>query len=46
MSQPKGYMKEEKEEWVLKLNKALYGLKQVQRARNAKLDKTFKSIGL
>ena len=44
MSQPEGYLKEGKEEWVLKLNKALYGLKQVPRAWNAKLDDTLKSI--
>ena len=45
MSQPEGYVKEGKEEWVLKLNKALYGLKQSPRAWNAKLDDTLKSIG-
>ena len=43
--QPKGYMKEGKEEWVLKLNKALYGLKEAQRTWNAKLDDTLKSFG-
>ena len=36
VSQPEGYVKEGKEEWVLKLNKALYGLKQAPRAWNAK----------
>ena len=45
VSQPKGYVKEGKEEWVFKLNKALYGLKQEPRAWNAKLDDTLKSIG-
>ena len=45
VSQPEGYVKEGKEEWVLKLNKALYGLKQAPRAWNAKLDDTLKSIG-
>ena len=45
VSQPEGYVKEEKEEWVLKLNKALYGLKQAPRAWNAKLDNTLMSIG-
>ena len=46
MSQPKGYVKERKEEWVLKLNKVLYGLKQAPRVWNAKLDDTLKRIGL
>ena len=45
MSQPEGYVKDGKEEWVLKLNKVLYGLKQAPRAWNAKLDDTLKSIG-
>ena len=45
VSQPEGYVKEGKEEWVLKLNKALYSLKQEPRAWNAKLDDTLKSIG-
>ena len=45
MSQPQGYVKEGKEEWVLKFNKALYGLKQASRAWNAKLDDTLKRIG-
>ena len=44
VSQPEGYVKEGKEEWVLKLNKALYGLKQAPRVWNAKLDDTLKSI--
>ena len=44
-SQPEGYMKEGKEEWVIKVNKALYGLKQAPRAWNVKLDDTLKSIG-
>ena len=45
MSQPEVYVKEGKEEWVLKLNKVLYGLKQAPRAWNAKIDNTLKSIG-
>ena len=45
MSQQKGYVKEGKEEWVLKLNKALYGLKQAPRAWNEKHDDTLKNIG-
>ena len=45
VSQLEGYVKEGKEEWVLKLNKALYGLKQAPSAWNAKLDDTLKSIG-
>ena len=36
VSQPEGYVKEGKEEWVLK---------QASRAWNAKLDDTLKSIG-
>ena len=32
VSQPKGYVKEGKEEWVLKLRKVLYGLNQALRA--------------
>ena len=45
VTQPKAYVKERKEEWVLKLNKDLSGLKQAPRVWNAKLDDTLKSIG-
>ena len=45
VTQSKGYVKEGKEEWVLKLNKALYRLKQAPRAWNAKLGDTLKNIG-
>ena len=45
MSGTEGYVKEQKEEWVLKLNKALYSLKQAPRTWNSKLDGTLKSIG-
>ena len=45
VSQNKGYVKEGKEEWVLKLNKALYGLKQAPRTWNEKLDDTLTNIG-
>ena len=45
VTQPQGYVKEGKEEWVLKLNKALYGLKEPPRAWNAMLDDTLKNIG-
>ena len=41
---PKGYAKEGKEEWVLKLNKALNGLKQAARAWNTNLHDTLKNI--
>ena len=45
VSQLEGYVKEGKEEWVLRLNKALYGLKEAPRAWNAKLNNILKSIG-
>ena len=44
VSQPEGYVKEGKEEWVLKLSKAFYGLKQAPRAWNENLDDTLKII--
>ena len=45
MDQPEGFVKEEKEDYVLKLRKVLYGLKQAPRAWNNKLDDTLKSMG-
>ena len=45
VDQLKGFIKEGKENCVLKLRKALYGLKQAPRAWNNKLDETLKSIG-
>ena len=45
VAQLEGYVKEGKEEWMLKLNKAIYGLMQAPRAWNAKLDHTLKGIG-
>ena len=44
VTQLEGFVKEGKEEWVLKLKKALYELKQALRARNAKFYNTLKSI--
>ena len=44
VSQSEGYVKEGKEEWVLKLNKALEGLKLAPKAWNSKLDDKLKSI--
>ena len=43
-SQPEDYVKEGKEEWVLKLNKALYGLMQAPRTWNAKLSRSYGSM--
>ena len=45
VDQPKGFIKEGKENYVLKLRKALYGLKQAPRAWNNKLDEILKSMG-
>ena len=44
VDQPAGFIKEGKEDYVLKLKKALYGLKQAPRACNCKLDNTLKSM--
>ena len=45
VDQPEGFIKREKENYVLKLRKALYGLRQAPRAWNNKLDDTLKSMG-
>ena len=45
VDQPKGFIKEGKEDYVLKLKKALYGFKQAPRAWNSKLDDTLKLMG-
>ena len=45
MEQPKGFIKEGKEDYVLKFKKALNGLKQAPRAWNCKLNDTLKSMG-
>ena len=46
MDQPKGFVKEGKEDYVLKLKKALYKLKQAPRAWNYNLDDTLNAMGL
>ena len=46
MIQQKGFVKNGKEEHVLKLKSALYRLKQVPRAWNAELNDILTSIGL
>ena len=46
VDQPKGFIKEGKEDYVLKLKKALYKLKQAPRAWNYNLDDTLNSMGL
>ena len=38
VTQPSGFVKEEMEEKVYRLNKALYGLKQALMARNRRID--------
>jgi hypothetical protein len=43
--QPPGFVKENQEHKVYKLNKALYGLRQAPRAWNIKLDRTLKKHG-
>ena len=45
VNQLEGFIRKEKEDYVLKLKKALYGLKQAPRAWNYKLDDTLKSMG-
>ena len=45
VDQPKGFIKEGKENYVLKLRKALYCLRQAPRAWNNKLDETLKLMG-
>ena len=45
IEQPLGYVKEGKENKVLKLKKALYGLKQAPRAWNTRIDAYFKEHG-
>ena len=45
IEQPLGYVKEGKENKVLKLKKALYGLKQAPRAWNTRIDTYFKEHG-
>ena len=45
VDQPEEFIKEGKEDYVLKLKKALYGLKQAPRAWNIKLDDSLKSMG-
>ncbi|KAJ3691578.1 hypothetical protein LUZ61_020742 [Rhynchospora tenuis] len=45
IEQPPGYIKEGKENKVLKLKKALYGLKQAPRAWNTRIDTYFKEHG-
>ena len=45
VDQPEGFLKEGKEDFVLKLRKALYGLKQAPRTWSRKLDETLKSMG-
>ena len=45
MKQPEGFVTEEKEHLVCKLNKSLYGLKQSPRSWNYVLDEHLQSIG-
>ena len=45
MDQPEGFVKERKEDFILKLRNSLYGLKQAPRAWNSKLDEALKSMG-
>ena len=45
MDQPEGFIKEGKEDYVLKLKKVLYGLKQAPRVWNYKLDDILNSMG-
>ena len=45
VEQPEGFVKEAKEDFILKLRKALYGLKEAPRAWNSKLDETLKLMG-
>ena len=43
--QPKGFIKDGKDDHVLTLKKAHYGFKQAPRAWNYKLDNTINSMG-
>ena len=45
VKQPAGFIVDEQEDKVLRLDKALYGLHQASRAWNSKLDRTLEELG-
>src|ERR1051325_3322919 len=45
MAQPEGFISQDQEQKVCKLNRSIYGLKQASRSWNIRFDTTIKSYG-